>query len=183
MEIPYGFCRCGCGQKTKVSTKTDSSTNRIKGVPMMFVHGHNASRTQTSPEYLIEDRGYKTLCFIWQHGLDKHGYGVTSKKTGGRPRRAHRIIYERMKGPIPPGLDLDHLCRVRACVNPDHLDPVTKAVNTQRGLLAKLTPGMVIQIRQLRTSGKRICEIERMFPVSYAVIRNVCNGVAWKNIT
>jgi hypothetical protein len=182
MEIPYGFCHCNCGQPTKISTRTDASTDRIKGVPMKFIRGHNGPRTHAGPEYLVEDHGYKTPCWIWQHGLDKYGYGVTNKKTGGVPQRAHRVVYEREKGPIPEGLDLDHLCRVHACVNPDHTEPVTKAVNTQRGSLAKLTPEMVAEIRQLKASGKRTCEIVKLFPVSYAVIRNVCNGVAWRNV-
>lgn len=47
---------------------------------------------------------------------------------------AHRWAYENLVGPIPEGLELDHLCRVPACVNPDHLEPVTKAENRRRGL-------------------------------------------------
>jgi hypothetical protein len=46
---------------------------------------------------------------------------------------AHRWSYEALVGPIPPGLEIDHLCRVRNCVNPSHLEPVTKAVNILRG--------------------------------------------------
>jgi hypothetical protein len=48
-------------------------------------------------------------------------------------RRAHRLYYELEKGPIPKGLTLDHLCRVRCCVNPDHLEPVTPVENVMRG--------------------------------------------------
>jgi hypothetical protein len=49
------------------------------------------------------------------------------------PARAYRITYETLVGPVPNGLELDHLCRVRACVNPGHLEPVTHRVNTLRG--------------------------------------------------
>lgn len=65
-------------------------------------------------------------CWEWQGRLDPRGYG----RYAGR--LAHRISYELLRGPIPSGLELDHLCRVRNCVNPDHLEPVTHRENTLR---------------------------------------------------
>lgn len=71
-------------------------------------------------------------CWLWTASCFFNGYGQTS--FGGRTGiRAHRVIYELLVGPIPTGLDLDHLCRVRCCVNPAHLEPVTRSVNLQRG--------------------------------------------------
>jgi hypothetical protein len=69
-------------------------------------------------------------CWLWTGGLAEDGYGLTTidKKTRG----AHCVLFEIVKGPIPEGLELDHLCRVRRCVNPDHCEPVTHAVNCQR---------------------------------------------------
>lgn len=66
-------------------------------------------------------------CWLWKGPLQKHGYGAI----GGR--LAHRVAYELLKGPIPEGLQLDHLCRVRPCVNPEHLEPVTPKTNCLRG--------------------------------------------------
>lgn len=72
-------------------------------------------------------------CWLWTGAL-RYGYGHF--RVGGRQGRremAHRFAYEKLIGPIPSGLDLDHLCRVRNCVNPRHLEPVTRKTNILRG--------------------------------------------------
>lgn len=69
-----------------------------------------------------------TGCWLWLGTLDNKGYGRI-----GRGSLAHRVAYELVVGPIPEGLELDHLCRTPACCNPAHLDPVTHAENMRRG--------------------------------------------------
>lgn len=69
-------------------------------------------------------------CWLWQ-AATTNGYGVV--KWDGRLQHAHRVAYRLLVGPIPTGLQLDHLCRVRGCVRPDHLEPVPQLVNMQRG--------------------------------------------------
>jgi hypothetical protein len=71
-------------------------------------------------------------CWLWTGPIAPNGYGSTT--VDNRTRIAHRAVYEKMVGPIPAGLELDHLCRVRHCVNPDHLEPVTRSVNLLRGV-------------------------------------------------
>lgn len=87
----------------------------------------------------IEDRFWSQVdamgvCWEWTGAKMHKGYGTIS--INGRTCRAHRIAYESLVGPIPPGLVLDHLCRVHHCVNPDHLQPVTHRVNTFRSPIA-----------------------------------------------
>jgi hypothetical protein len=67
-------------------------------------------------------------CWVWNLPLNASGYG----RFMGEP--AHRLAYQSHVGPIGKGLDIDHLCRNRACVNPKHLEPVTRAVNLARGI-------------------------------------------------
>ena len=77
-------------------------------------------------------------CWLWRGSL-RRGYGRI--KRAGTTYQAHRWVYELLVGPIPEGLELDHLCRVRRCVNPDHLEPVTRAVNHRRGAGRFNSPG------------------------------------------
>lgn len=70
-------------------------------------------------------------CWIYTGALVGHGYGRL--KQGRRTVLAHRMVYEAHVGPIPEGMELDHLCRRPACVNPAHLEPVSHAENVRRG--------------------------------------------------
>lgn len=71
-------------------------------------------------------------CWQWQAARKPSGYGVF--RDAGKNRPAHRVVYEVFVGPVPAGLDLDHLCRNRGCVRPDHLEPVTRSENLRRGI-------------------------------------------------
>jgi hypothetical protein len=75
----------------------------------------------------------ETGCWLWQAYIRPDGYGTFM--VAGKNFRAHRWSYEQFAGPIADGLVIDHLCRNRSCVNPEHLEPVTSFVNTiERGM-------------------------------------------------
>lgn len=70
-------------------------------------------------------------CWLWLGALNGAGYGAVGRDN--KVLRVHRVTYELLVGPIPEGLQLDHLCRNRACCNPEHLEPVTNEENWRRG--------------------------------------------------
>lgn len=78
----------------------------------------------------VDDRG----CWLWLGHIGSEGYGGIA--INSVTKSVHRVAYETFVGPIPVGMVLDHLCRVRACFNPDHLEPVTQRTNVMRSPLA-----------------------------------------------
>jgi hypothetical protein len=164
-SIPYGFCHCGCGERTNI----------YHGRPYRYLHNHD--KRSTGPEYVEEDRGYVTPCWIWQRYVTIYGYGLTQVNRVGR--HAHIVYYERTYGPVPKGLEIDHLCRIRACCNPDHLEAVTRAVNQRRGAATKLTWDDVNAIRAIGDSLPRKV-LSEMFGVNPWQIGLILLGRSWR---
>lgn len=123
----HGDCECGCGQPAQ----------------RRFIRGHNR-RVYGPPRaaaplferFVTKFRVSESGCWEWTGGKCGNGYGnmFLRKESDGRTKRiyAHRVSYEHFVGPIPDGLELDHLCRNRGCVNPEHLEPVTRGENLRR---------------------------------------------------
>jgi hypothetical protein len=141
---------------------------------MRFIRGHNNAGMDRSgarkTHYFEEERGYDTPCWTWQliktqpgkGGLG--GYGKITVK--GKNFLAHRWYYEQAHGPIPEGLQLDHLCQNRDCVNPDHMEPVTPLENTRRSRSSKLTLEQAQEIERLAQSGLSSYKIAPRFGVT-----------------
>jgi len=128
--IPLGLCQCGCGQSPKQRTSR-------------FCHNHHRIGTGTDPIWRFwqyvdregpvpKNRPDLGPCWLWTKGQSPDGYGRFAA-IRDHLWLTHRISYTLLIGPIPHGLTLDHLCRVRHCCNPQHLEPVPSLVNVRRG--------------------------------------------------
>lgn len=128
--------------------------------------------------YIVEDRGYRTPCWIWTRAKNKGGYGqIWVKHPRPRLRSTHIVFYERKYGPVPEGMELDHLCEVKSCCNPDHVEPVTHAENVRRGRNTRLT---VEQVQQIRESSGTQREIAKVFGVNQSLVSLIKSGKRWK---
>jgi hypothetical protein len=122
------YCECGCGQITNKAKCNDSRLGHVKGQHYRFVKNHH--NRKSGVDYIEVDTGYETKCWEWQLCKNLQGYG--QKYYDGRAHPAHKVFYERKYGPMPEGYESDHLCRKRDCVNPDHIEPVTRDENNRR---------------------------------------------------
>jgi hypothetical protein len=180
-----GYCLCGCGEKTPISKYTAKHRGAVKGQPTRYRHGHamkgrTITRLADAAPYEITDTG----CWIWRRTKAWSGYAMM--RDAGKGRLAHRVYFERAKGPIPAGYQLDHLCRERLCVNPDHLEVVTRRENVRRGANTKLTAEMVKTIRRefREDGGSRASFAKRIAPryaVSWYCVEDVLKGRTWKD--
>lgn len=160
MALSDCLCACGCGRLTNV----------VNGKPRGYVHGHNARKRKDN--YESKDCGYLTPCLVWRGTLDKDGYALL----GGK--RVARAVYEQSNDIIAAGLQVDHLCRVRACVNVEHLEAVTSVVNVRRSRATKLTYEAASLVRQ---STDTYANIGRVFGVSVQTVCDIKKGRIWRS--
>ena len=117
---------------------------------------------------------------MWQRARGRKGYGVLGRAPKGRSHLARRVYYERVHGPIPDGLQIDHLCRNKSCVNPAHMEPVSGRTNLRRAI-AKLNWADVCEIGRLaRETALSQSAIARQFRISHTRARGIIRGQAWR---
>lgn len=173
-ETRPGFCLCGCGLMAPVAKKTFAEQGMIKGRPQLYRRGH-AARLQT-PEYHLEDRGYTSPCWVWDRARIWSGYGKACRP--GKPSlSAHRLYWEELRGPIPDGLTVDHLCKQHDCVNPDHFELVTDVENIRRRDSCKLS---LVKAEEIRRSNEPHRVLAERYGVHRHTIYNVRSGRTWQ---
>ena len=105
------------------------------------VAGADLRRRSYVCNHIVEDRFFSKVdktesCWLWKGCLHPEGYGTFRN---GKAVLAHVFSWQLVNGAVPNRLELDHLCRIRQCVNPAHLEPVTHAENVRRGKLGEVT--------------------------------------------
>lgn len=180
-DIPYGFCHCGCGEKTQLNKGNDKHHGLVKGEPKKYIQHHCHVGRKSD---LLEDKYSPepmSGCWLWVAGLSDTGYGTIWDAGSKRTDNAHRYVYKIHKGNIPDGMELDHLCRTRSCVNPWHMEIVTALENVRRGIKTVLSLDQVKEIHLLNKRGLGYRKLATLFAVHRSTICHLITGRNWKD--
>jgi hypothetical protein len=141
---------------------------------MRYIKGHHR-RKSVAPAvgYVVDPL---TGCWLWKLALDRAGYGITRR---GRKVHAHIAFWEDRHGPVPEGMELDHLCQVVSCCNPDHLEAVTPTENKRRSGATKLTADDVATIKSSPLSG---VVLAKRYGVDPSNISHIRRGFSWGDV-
>lgn len=194
----YGFCQCGCGQKTNLAPGTSKRLSRVKGEPYEFVHGHNG-RVDIAVRLWskVAITANPDKCWEWQGCVSEFGYGEIGKAKGKGFSLTHRVAYELAYGAIPDGLWVLHKCDNPPCCNPAHLflgtdldnmrDKVKKGRQSfskgEKSGRSKLTDEKVLYIRERFAKGDITkAELGRQMNISPFHIGYIVTRKSWKHI-
>lgn len=195
-EIPYGYCHCGCGQKTTIAKESSTRRSVRKGEPYRYISGHNRLKSPLVTRFWQKvDRRSPNDCWLWTGGMHASGYGSgCTDKNSEEQILAHRLSWQLHFGSIPDGLFVCHHCDNRPCVNPAHLFLGTPADNTRDMVqknrqvqgestrTAKLTISQVAEIRSRFANGETQTDIARNYNVSKSCIYLIVRSKNWKSV-
>jgi len=196
-EIPYGYCHCGCGQKTNIAKKTRTEDGIVKGQPVLYIVGHSTITPIAERFWKRVTPGPFTECWLWQ-GVKRNGYGMLSADRTGKGIGAHRVSWMIHFGEIPDGLFVCHRCDNPSCVNPAHLflgtlrdnhaDMMAKGRDghgAAKGISnpsAKLTESQVKEIRAMAAQGMTQVEIGQRFGITQAHVSDIVLRKVWTHV-
>lgn len=165
--MPRSCSVAGCERVHYAKSYCKMHSKRVArhGDPLVVSPPGYAARPVIDRFWKKIDESGSVACWEWKPSLDSSGYGQL--KIEGKMVYAHRWSYEYFVGPITKGLQIDHLCRNRRCVNPTHLEVVTPRVNWERGFSPSRVNGLADRCSHghefdlVRTNGHRDCSICR----------------------
>lgn len=135
-----------------------------------------AFKAKAIAEYAIDE---VSGCWVWQRYTDARGYARISVKR--KKVLAHRAYYERVNGPIPAGMELDHTCNNPSCVNPAHLVPRTPEDHKRRHDFDYLSPDAIREIKSLFPACSQ-AEIARQFKIDPSTVSRIVRGENWADV-
>jgi HNH endonuclease len=206
-EIPYGYCKCGCGQKTNIANQTRTDRGWIRGEPKHFVAGHGnvVYGTLEAGFWANVIPGTPNECWFFKSATTGNkGVNYGRIKVRGKFYLAHRLSYELHNGPIPGDLFVCHRCDNPSCCNPSHLFLGTagdnmldkRAKGRGRGTfeegwegmhgechpMAHLNDADVITIRQQFAQGERAEILWKKYGISKSAIYSILRRKSWSHI-
>jgi len=175
------FCECGCGEQTKQVRWADKARGLKNGDYQPFVRGHHRRVTaEYKVSYIVDEI---TGCWNWAGNIHKvTGYGSCRRvsRHGSRCPTPHHYYYEQHREAVPKGLELDHTCKNKSCVNPDHLEVVTTTVNMRRRTFCKLDMEKAREIRAKYLGGTTKAALSREYGVAFMSITYIIRTETWQ---
>lgn len=173
------LCNCGCGNATPPYKNNIPRLGMVKGQPRKFLTGHHRPNKPRPVRYVIN---LVTGCWEWMLARDPmKGYGRENLRNA-QSTLAHINSYVKHKGPVPKGKELDHLCRNTGCINPDHLEPVSDAVNSRRRPCTLLTEDIVRDAKRRYVAGEMIKDMAAEFNVHPSTLSSAVAGNSWSDV-
>jgi hypothetical protein len=202
MNIPYGYCQCGCGEKTKISPWNVQCHGYIAGQPRKYCKGHSNAKTPVYKDIIRRFWAKVSIkgpddCWPYKFGKGRRGYGRTLKENHGHKLYvASRLAWEFTNGPILGGLNALHKCDNPPCCNPKHLflgthqDNAIDKINKGRGRnlkgslvpVSKIKEQDAIDIRILHKQGILQKDLATQYGLCRQSISDILCQRTWKHV-